>query len=193
MVVFDANFLLLLLDENVSPPCDPDTKTPVEKVQERMEILMKSLDEAKTKIIIPTPALSEALIKAGAAMSEYLDILNNRSRFKISPFDQRAAVEAAVAHALAIRKGDKREGLSATWAKIKFDRQIISIAKVEGAKTIYSDDGDIKTLGEQGGLKVIRLIDLPYPEEAPQRNLDLPMPDTQNEIDPNAPPAPEDY
>ena len=51
---------------------------------------------------------------------------------KSCPFGTRAAVEAAAAHREAMLAGDKREGSSASWAKVKFDRQIVAIAKVEG-------------------------------------------------------------
>jgi hypothetical protein len=32
-----------------------------------------------------------------------------------------------------------------TWAKIKYDRQIVAIAKVHGVEAIYSDDGNIRS------------------------------------------------
>ncbi|GLR85843.1 hypothetical protein GCM10007857_25540 [Bradyrhizobium iriomotense] len=118
---------------------------------------------------MPTPALSEVLIGAGDAAPSYLDILNKSARFKIAPFGSRAAVEAAARHREAIQAGDKREG-SAGWAKVKFDRQIIAIAKVEGAERIYSEDSDVIRLGKAEGFQVYRLEDL---EEPPPKTPDL--------------------
>jgi hypothetical protein len=46
---------------------------------------------------------------------------------------------------------------------VKFDRQIVAIAKVEGAERIYSNDGDIQRYGKADGLQVIRLEDLESP------------------------------
>ena len=48
---------------------------------------------------------------------------------------------------------------------MKFDRQIVAIAKVEGAERIYSNDGDIARYAKAEGLEVIRLQDLPDPPE----------------------------
>ena len=62
--------------------------------------------------------------------------LGKTSRLRIAPFGERAAVEAAARHREAIRGGDKKEG-SGSWAKGKFDRQIMATAKVKGAERIY--------------------------------------------------------
>jgi hypothetical protein len=43
--------------------------------------------------------------------------------------------------------------------------QIIAIAKVNGATTIYTDDSDIHAHAENEHLKVIRLIDIPVPQK----------------------------
>lgn len=109
----------------------------------RHDFLLRTLDKAREKVIIPTPALSEVLIGAGDAAPKYLELISSSSRFKIAPFGERAAVEAAAAHREAIRAGDKKEG-SPSWQKVKFDRQIVAIAKVEGATRIYSNDDDIR-------------------------------------------------
>ena len=39
-------------------------------------------------------------------------------------------------------EGNKKDGSGEPWAKIKYDRQIVAIAKVIGASAIYSDDGE---------------------------------------------------
>lgn len=170
MVVFDASILMLLLDNDASPPLDPATKKPIVQAKDRIDFLMESLEKSKTKIVIPTPALSEVLIRAGDAGPEYLSVLNTHSCFKIVDFDQRAAIETAAALRTAIDKGNKREGIQASWAKVKFDRQIIAISKVEGATSVYSDDEDIKKLAQNSGIKVIGISELPLP---PQKDLDL--------------------
>ena len=142
----------------------------MDRCQERIEYLVRMLDEAKTKIIIPTPALSEVLVIAGPDGSKYLAEINNRSCFKIADFDQRAAVEAAIQIRNAKEGGDKREGTKATWAKVKYDRQIVAIAKVEGASTIYSDDEDIKKYATAIGIEVKGVESFPLP---PPKQLSL--------------------
>ncbi|NCC41839.1 MAG: PIN domain-containing protein [Gammaproteobacteria bacterium] len=103
----------------------------------------------------------------------YLDILGKSAAFKIVDFDQRAAVEVAAAIREAIDGGDKKAGALGTWAKVKFDRQILAIAKVEGASVIYSDDDDIARFAKNSGIQVIPIRDLPLPPEKPQTSLPL--------------------
>jgi hypothetical protein len=85
MVVFDASVLLLLLDPDSSPPRDPKTNKPVEHTKGRIEHLIVSLERQREKVIIPTPVLSEVLVRAGTAGPAYLEELNRSARFKIVP------------------------------------------------------------------------------------------------------------
>jgi hypothetical protein len=62
----------------------------------------------------------------------------------------------------------KRGTSSATWTKIKFDRQIVAIAKVCRATVIYSDDEDVGKIAARARIKVIGLADLPLPPEDAQ-------------------------
>ncbi len=73
----------------------------------------------------------------------------------------------------AIDGGDKRGGAEGHWSKIKYDRQIVAIAKTEGASIIYSDDNNVHTLGGNLGLSVLRIADLPLPPVGPQGSLEL--------------------
>ena len=102
LVVFDTTFLVPLLDPQVKGTGEVDA---------RISRLVAALDGQKAKIIIPTPALSELLIGATDAAPAYLEILSKNARFRIAPFGERAAVEAAARHREAIRLGDKKEGL----------------------------------------------------------------------------------
>lgn len=89
--------------------------------------------------------------------------ITGRACYKVADFEQRAAIEAALRVADALNAGDKRSGVLAPHHKVKFDRQIVAIAKVENVGIIYSDDRDIKILGEQCGIQVVRVEDLPLP------------------------------
>jgi hypothetical protein len=154
-VAFDASFLLPLLSRTVPKPFDPATNRPIEFVEERLDFLLKQLENDRTKILIPTPALSEILVHADKAGPEYLNRLKQSSAFVIKPFDDLAAVEVALMIREAIKSGDKRSGVKDTWAKVKFDRQIVAIAKVNGASVLYSDDEGIKTFAAKAGLTTI--------------------------------------
>lgn len=171
MIVFDASVLLLLLAPEALPPSDPRTGQPVERCKERLDHLIATFERQRQKVIIPTPVLSEILVHAGEAGPAYLDVLGSSARFKIVPFDTRAAVELAALTREAIDQGDKRSGSTAPWAKIKFDRQIIAIARVEGAAAIYSDDAELARLAHRLGIEVVGVADIPLPPPDPQSEL----------------------
>ncbi|WP_154820077.1 hypothetical protein SR858_26740 [Duganella zoogloeoides] len=62
-----------------------------------------------------------------------MSAFKGRSAFIIVPFDEKAAVECAINVADALAAGDKKGAERRTLAKIKFDHQIVAIAKVNGA------------------------------------------------------------
>lgn len=174
MVVFDATMLLLAFRlDKVNPPIDPTSGLPVEYVRERIDELIKVLDKAKVKIIIPAPALSEVLVRAGEDTQTLINIIQKRAVFRVEPFDALSAIEVAMMTRHAIEGGDKKGGMNCSWAKIKYDRQIVAIAKVHGATAIYSEDGDIHSYGEEAQMRVIRVADLPIPKGADQGVLEL--------------------
>ncbi len=162
MVVIDATTLLLMLRP----------ETPINRPKERIEHLVKQLEKTRTKLIVPTPALSEALVGAGAAASQQIvDYLLRYSVFQIEPFDLRAAIELSAMTRTAKNKSSKRADSAATWAKVKFDRQIVAIAKVCGATTIYSDDGDLRAIAKETEIKVLSVADIDLPPEDPQGDI----------------------
>lgn len=172
MVVLDATTFMLFLRPDSGCPVDSKTKQPVERVKDRIDLLVKELDKAKAKIVVPTPALSEALVRAGAAASQQIiDNLNKSSIFRIEPFDTRAAIEVAAMTRAAIDGGDKRDGVQSPWQKVKYDRQIVAIAKVVQATAIYSDDDGVHTFADKVGIKAIRICDLPLPPESRQPDM----------------------
>lgn len=168
MVVFDSTFLVYLLHPEATPPLHPETGKPVIHAAKRIQHLISTLDKAREKVIIPTPALSEFLVKADTASAEYLQIMEKQAIFRVASFDKRAAVELAALTREALEDGDKKGGVDASWQKVKFDRQIISIAKVEGARTLYSDDDGIRPFAAKVGLKVLTLADLNLPPKDSQ-------------------------
>ena len=165
MVSFDAGFLSLVLHPNAKPPFDPTTKQLTAKVPERVDALLESLDAARERVIIATPALAEFLVLAGPQAAQYLNDLNNFANFYIRPFDLMAAVEVASLELSARKSGSKRSPATtdAPWQKVKVDRQIVAIAKLHQAHTIYSDDSDVRSIAEDLGIKVISCWELDVP------------------------------
>jgi len=165
MVVFDATMMLLTFRPNGKAPPDPETGLPVTHVESRISALIAQLEKQNVKIILPTPALSELLVDAGASAQSLIFHIRKSPTFFIEPFDIRAAIEVALMTRKAKDAGDKRSGVDAPWAKVKYDRQIIAIAKVNRATAIYSDDEHIHTHGKAAKIEIIRLADLPIPIE----------------------------
>lgn len=172
MIVFDATMMLLAMLPNVSPPIDEATGKPVAYAKERIDGLIERLEKEKAKIIVPSPALSEMLVRAGNETESLINTIEKSSVFSIEAFDTLAAIEVAMMTQQAKKNGNKRGDSEGVWAKVKYDRQIVSIAKVHRATAIYSDDGDIHALARTLKIDVIRLIDLPIPSDATQGILD---------------------
>lgn len=99
--------------------------------------------------------------------------MNAAAVFEIADFDERAAIELADLMRIELAQLGRRKlrDEAETWAKLKFDRQIIAIAKVWGATTIYSHDAGMRTVAKRLGIDVLRLDDLPLPLEMSQMNL----------------------
>ena len=164
MVVLDASILLFFLDEH--------TPSSVPKATERVEHLIDKLSGAGERIVIPTPALSECLVGAGTAGPDYLAIIHKQACFRVAPFDERAAIEAAARVYDARQRGMRKGGNpDAAKAKIKFDRMIVAIATVERATVVYSDDEDVCGYAKEAGMEAYRLHELDLPPDDPQ----LPM------------------
>ena len=182
MVVIDATTLLLFFRPDTPVSIGPDGHK-VDRAKERIEYLISTLEKQKTKIIIPTPALSEALVRTDPSVSdEIIKTLQRFETFRIEPFDTLASIEVAAMSREALKRGNKRGNSSSPWAKVKYDRQIVAIAKVHAATAIYSDDGDIAILGRQAGLKVISLAELPLPQQPAQLSFLDPAKETPQSV-----------
>ena len=170
MVLIDASMLLLFMQPGARGPTDA-SGNPVAESRKRVEYVISELDRTRTKIAIPTPALSESLIRMVPQEAQRIvEMLNRKAVFSIESFDQRAAIELAVMSRDELGKKLPKTGVQ-TWAKLKYDRQIVAIAKVCGASEIYSDDEDIEKLGKRAGIPVTSVAQLPLPPDALQTNL----------------------
>jgi predicted nucleic acid-binding protein len=164
IVAFDATLLVYVVDENAPAPIDPGTGKPVTDCKQRIEYLLETLQKDDAKIVIPTPALGEVLVKAQQMAPELLRQLNSSKHFRIAPFDTMAAVEYSSMHA-------QRLGKAATnRTKAKFDEQIVAISRVENVQVIYSDDGDIAKLANPK-IKVMGIAELPLPPVKAQSDM----------------------
>jgi predicted nucleic acid-binding protein len=175
MIVFDANFLIYFLDPRIKSGVGSNP---------RIDHLVATLQKSGERIIVPTPALSELLVRAGDAAPKYLDIITRSKFFRVAEFGTRAAVEAAAITREAIEKGSKHGATpDATWAKVKFDRQIIAIARSVGATAVYTNDDQLAKHARAVGIIAFKPDELPEPPVAPQIEMQL---------DPAAPEQPTD-
>lgn len=156
MVVFDNSIFCLSLHPDAKP------RSGVDRAKERVEFLIERLQEENERIILPAPAMAEFLVLAGKQGPEYIRRLREIAGLRIEPFDEKAAIELADIEIAARQSGNKRgKAKDSDWQKVKFDRQIVAIARVHGAKTIYSDDPDIQKHAKACRIEVISLADLP--------------------------------
>ena len=159
MIALDTTALSLSFVPNA-------TGKPIKHGRERMEYLVEQISKGDGVIPIPTPSLSEVIVKLDPQkIDEFLKRLKSSPWFRVESFDAAAAVELGIRTAKAIKEGDKREGLLADHTKIKFDRQIVSIAIVNNATELISDDGDVAAIGERWGMPVRSVATLPLPPE----------------------------
>lgn len=170
MVVFDTSVLTLAFDPSANAPTDPSTGELLSDPQARMDHLIKTLSKSKERILIPTPVLSEYLVRAGADKDKRLEEFTSSKVFVVAPFDLRAAVECAAIE----EAGPRRNRMlteSESKAKVKFDRQIIAIAIVRGATAIYTGDKKLAATARLNGLRVIMTWELELAPVDPQLEL----------------------
>jgi predicted nucleic acid-binding protein len=187
VVLFDNNVLCLLLHPEADIPNDPDTGKPVTRGKDRISFLIETLRESGTRILIPTPVLSEFLTVAD---TKYLDEINHSIWFEVGPFDQRAAIEAGLAlkRDLANGKG-KTFGLDSNWQRVKVDRQIVAIGKVYEVSAVYTTDRGLATAARENGLKSLHPAALPLPpsDRQPLPLIDLREPTEVSSSEPEPP------
>jgi hypothetical protein len=172
-VVFDTSLLLLLINPLAPPPPGPDGTANKEAARARINHLLDTLDQDGATVLLPTPALSELLIRSPLAASEIVESLTRQRSMVIAGFDTRAAIECGLLLSQRYGFGKRRrpKGMpAAAKTKVKFDHQIVAIARVAGAIAIYSDDEGVRTLAKFAGIPTYGVWDLPPP---PPTQLDL--------------------
>jgi len=152
--VIDANVLIALF-----------TKGHEDKRDARIRGLIKDTRAARGRLVIPSPALAEFSVRASDAE---LDFLNSQSIFKIAPFDAVTALECGFLIRDAFARDDKKNK-----QKIKFDLQILAIAKAQGARRLVTNDEQLRKRAIQFGIQGIDLTDLPIPDDERQMQLAL--------------------
>jgi hypothetical protein len=163
----DNTFLTLLLNPGARPRPNPITGKPTEYCRQRIDALIDNLSNNGGTLLIPAPALAEALCVSHAA-ELYFNDLQQYAAIEIATFDGMAALEFGRFIRAAIKSGDKRSGQTGEWQQMKMDRAIVAIALSRSVTTFYSDDdGQIK-FAKRVGLNVKSTWDLDLPPDHAQ-------------------------
>ncbi len=165
MVILDSTVLLLLLDPNARPPIDQNTGKPLARCLERVACLLESFENTKTIALIPAPVLCEVLVFA-KNRNEVLKRIHASPVFDVGAFDRGAAIATAELIKAQLPQKDINYGKS----RMKFDAQILGIAKVRNATAIYTDDQRLAHQAIANNLTAISTHQLPLP---PQGELPL--------------------
>ena len=137
-VAVDASFLILLLDKRA--------RASIKNGTEEIARLIERLSNENARVIVPTPSLADVLTRAPQAGQAYLEQINKCACFQVRPFDDKAAIELAqLLGKAAVQQRDI----------LRFDRQIVAIAKVYGASVLYSDDGKVAEFAAGCGLRTL--------------------------------------
>lgn len=161
----------ILIDCNVlvtwsSPATSADDRA-------RLEHLLECAVKSKQRIIIPTPALAEFLVKTDEATTAWLSTLEKTAAVVVAPFDRAAAFECSMIDRAALGAGDKKDGRTDPWQKIKLDRQIVAIAKANLVSLIVAEDQGVRSAANRVGIETKTIAELDLPPSAPQHSLPL--------------------
>lgn len=121
---------------------------------------------ARERLIVPAPVLAEFAVKA---RDEEIDFITSQSTFQVVPFDAIAALECGfmIRDVFATESKQDRH-------KIKFDLQILAIAKVGRATRLVTNDNQLRKRAVALGIAAEAILDLPVPDGERQMPLGLP-------------------
>lgn len=164
-IVLDTNVLLHIASSRDDLQLvDPRTGQRIDRACDRLSVLIETTGSQGGTIVIPAPVLTEFLVGVEPAkIQEYIDLFMSERCIEVAPFDARAAVECAQMVDRAEHR--QRGGEDETRAKVRFDRQILAIAKVVGATAIYTHDRQLLAKAESITMEVKSLADVPLPPE----------------------------
>ena len=100
-----------------------------------------------------------------------VNVLDRKRSIVVAPFDRRAAFECSFLDKAAIGQGDKRGGRHEAWQRIKVDRQIVAVARVNGATLIVANDAGLRATATAAGMTARRVDELELPDSARQQSL----------------------
>ena len=165
-IIFDTNILVQAIT-GMKDGCklsNPENGVEIPDPGRRVEALIDMTESSGGAIIIPTPVLAEYLLGIDKEYHQiHLKKIQGQSCFEIASFDEIAAIECAQMPSM---QELKRMMQSDTANKIKFDRQIISIAKALNVDEVWTHDKGVFKRCKEMGMVVKSLADIdPAPKQ----------------------------
>lgn len=166
-IIIDTNVLVPMIT-GLKPNhqfTNPANGQIISNVDLRSKALIDLIELNKGVILIPTPVLAEYLLGIEREMHfQHVNLINSMKCFEISPFEEISAMECALLPTLKELRQMSKESCTAN--KIKFDRQIIAIAKATNADEVWTHDKGIYDKCKELNLSVKSFADIePIPEQ----------------------------
>lgn len=158
-LVVDANILMQILKVGGRNDLKcPRTGKLIDNPEGRAEALLDLMTVKADRILIPSPALSEILVRVDQHLHrEYLAAINSTACFDLINFDAISAISCAqLVNSAELKqlKGDSDR------SKISFDRQIIAMTQAYGGDELWTHDKDMLKKAEAVGIVVKSLADM---------------------------------
>ncbi|MBN9454266.1 MAG: PIN domain-containing protein [Bosea sp.] len=166
MIVVDANFLILLLDPQGAMPH-------LDRGKERVEFFTQELARTKEEIVIPAPVVAEIVAGRIDRVEEIVALLQRNRSFIVQPFDQIVAIEAGEMIRRALDRMPEANRPAGWKVAMKYDAMIAATAKIWRARAVCTDDDGLGGYLRGTKIEIIKIDELPYPPEDPQRKMDF--------------------
>lgn len=159
-IIFDTNILVQAIT-GMKDGCklsDPENGIEIPDPSRRVEALIDMVESSGGSVIIPTPVLAEYLVGIDKKEHQtHLKLIQQQACFEIASFDEIAALECAQMPSI---KELKLMMQSDTANKVKFDRQIIAIAKSLNVDEVWTHDKGVFKRCKEMGIVVKSLADI---------------------------------
>nr|ELR5167108.1 PIN domain-containing protein [Providencia rettgeri] len=165
-IIVDTNILICLMKKN-SPTenlLGANGFATVDDVELRSQALLDHIESSGGTLVLPAPVLAEYLlgIEGEKNKQKHTQLILSMSCFEILPFDELAAIECSLLPSPnEFKQFIKSEiNSNATANKIRYDRQIISIAKANNIDEIWSGDKEVSSKSTEFGMEIKSLLDI---------------------------------
>ena len=160
-LLLDNNILIQMLAPNATGLTDPESGDELDRLADRAAGLITEVERVGAVMVIPAPVLSEFLMGVEKdKYQKYLDTINGQSCFEVVGFDTAAAIECAL---LPSRQELAQISPDQMASKLKYDRQIVSIALASMVDEIWSHDKSLRRIASSKELTVKSLADIQPP------------------------------